>query len=72
MVCLSGTSPVCLVHLVSPIQPNKPDRPNRPNEQDRLADSVSIPGGALSRVGRGSLPARTQLSGQGSILDRWD
>jgi hypothetical protein len=37
-----GTSPVCLVHLVSLFQPNKPDRPNRPNEQDRLVDFFSI------------------------------
>ncbi len=39
---MSGTSPVCLVHLVSLIQPNKPDRPNRPKEQDRLVDFFSI------------------------------
>jgi len=42
MVCMSKTSPVCLVYLVSLIQPNKPDRPNRRNEQDRLADFFSI------------------------------
>jgi hypothetical protein len=47
----SGTSSVCLVHLVSLVhlvypvslvQPNKRDKPNRPNEQDRLADFFSI------------------------------
>ena len=42
MVRTSGTSPVCLVHLVNLMQPNKLDRPNRPNEQDRLADFFSI------------------------------
>jgi hypothetical protein len=42
LVCMSETSPVCLVHLVRLMQPNKPDRPNRPNEQDKLADSFSI------------------------------
>ena len=39
---MCGTSPVCLVHLVSLMQPNKPDRANGPNEQDRLADFPSI------------------------------
>ena len=38
MVCTSGTSPVCLVHLVSLM---RPDRPNRPNE-GRRADFFSI------------------------------
>jgi hypothetical protein len=42
MVCTSGISLVCLVHLVSLIQLNKPDRLNRPNEQDKLADFFSI------------------------------
>jgi hypothetical protein len=42
---MSGTSPVCLAHLVSLMQPNKPDRPdrpNRPNEQDRSANCFSL------------------------------
>ncbi len=39
MACTSGTSPFCLVHLVSLMQPDGPDRPN---EQDGLADFFSI------------------------------
>ena len=47
MACTSGTSPVCLVHLVSLVylvglvypvhfvQPNTRDRPNRPDKRDR-------------------------------------
>src|SRR5207249_3175660 len=41
MVRTCGTTPVCLVHLVTLMQPNKPDKPNRPNEQDSLADFFS-------------------------------
>jgi len=44
MACMSGTSPVCLVHLVSLVslvdpvslvQPNKQDKPNKPIKRDR-------------------------------------
>ena len=51
MVRPSGTSPVCLVHLVSLMQPNKRDKPNKPNNGLlTLADFFSI----LSGVNKGN------------------
>jgi hypothetical protein len=61
MVRMSGTGPVCLVHLVCLVysvylaQPNKQDKPNKPIKQGVSSSGVREAGGGrvLDRMGHG-------------------